>query len=303
MIDVTLIGTGGMIPLPNRFLSSCLIEYNGKSILIDCGEGTQVSLSKGKFSIKKIEAILITHCHADHITGLPGLLLSIGNNGRIEPLYIIVPRGGYKIINTLLVVCGFLPYEVIITELHETKPQIFEQIGLKITSIPLKHHINCLGYSLELQLKPRFQPEKAKKLNIPVKLWSILHNGNSVQVNNNKITPEMVLGIPRKSIKISYVTDTRPTKHIKEIVKDSDLFICEGMYGDDEQYDNAVEKKHMLFSEAAKIALDANVTELWLTHYSPSLKNPEEFINVAKNIFSNTVAGYDLMTTNLNSND
>lgn len=296
MINVTLIGTGGMLPLPDRFLSSCLIEYNGKSILIDCGEGTQVSLHKGKISINKIEVILITHCHADHVTGLPGLLLTIGNHGRTEPLYLIAPRGAADYLNSLLIVCGYLPYEVRIAELPDSKPYSFEKIGLNITSIPLQHHINCLGYSFELKLKPHFLPEKAKHLNIPVKLWRLLHEGKSVELENQRISPDLVLGSDREPIKISYVTDTRPTKFISEIAMDSDLFICEGMYGEDTQYENAVSKKHMLFSEAARIAAECRVKELWLTHYSPSLINPEEYLEAAKSIFSNTYAGYDLMT-------
>ena len=301
MIDVTLIGTGGMVPLPERFLASCLIEYNGKSILIDCGEGTQISLHKGRLSMNRIDTILITHCHADHVSGLPGLLLTIGNQGRIDPLNIIAPRGSTKYLNSLLVVCGYLPYEIRIAELHDTKPQQFEQIGLNITSIPLKHHINCLGYSLELLLKPRFQPDMAKKLDIPVKFWKMLHGGNSVKVDETTYTPDMVLGEPRNPIKISYVTDSRPVKHIKDIVKNSDLFICEGMYGKDEQHDNAVEKMHMIFSEAATIAKEAEVKELWLTHFSPSMSRPEEFIKFASDIFPNAKIGKDLMTTTLKS--
>ena len=301
MIDVTLIGSGGMVPLPERFLASCLIEYNGKSILIDCGEGTQISLHKGRLSMNRIDTILITHCHADHVSGLPGLLLTIGNQGRIDPLNIIAPRGSTKYLNSLLVVCGYLPYEIRIAELHDTKPQQFEQIGLNITSIPLKHHINCLGYSLELLLKPRFQPDMAKKLDIPVKFWKMLHNGNSVKVDDKTYTPDMVLGEPRKPVKVSYVTDSRPVKHIKDIVKNSDLFICEGMYGEDEQHDNAVEKMHMIFSEAATIAKEAEVDELWLTHFSPSMSRPEEFIKFASDIFPNAKIGKDLMTTTLKS--
>lgn len=301
MIDVTLIGTGGMMPLPERFLASCLIEYNGKSILIDCGEGTQISLHKGRLSMNRIDTILITHCHADHVSGLPGLLLTIGNQGRVDPLNIIAPRGSTRYLNSLLVVCGYLPYEVRIAELHDSKPQQFEQIGLNITSIPLKHHINCLGYSLELLLKPRFQPDIARKLNIPVRFWKMLHSGNSIKVDETTYTPDMVLGEPRKPIKISYVTDSRPVKHIKDIVRDSDLFICEGMYGEDEQQDNAIEKMHMIFSEAAAIAKEAEVKELWLTHFSPSMSRPEEFINYAADIFPNTKIGKDLMTTTLKS--
>lgn len=301
MIDVTLVGTGGMVPLPERYLASCLIEYNGKSILIDCGEGTQISLHKGKLSINKIETILITHCHADHVTGLPGLLLTIGNQGRVEPLNIIAPRGSTKYINSLLVVCGYLPYQVNISELHDSKIQEFEQIGLNITSIPLKHHVNCLGYSIQLELKPHFQPENAKKLNIPVQFWKVLHSGKSVIADDKIFTPEMVLGSPRRPIKISYVTDTRPVKNIKDVIKNSDLFICEGMYGEDEQLDNAKGKMHMIFSEAATIAHDAQVNEMWLTHFSPSMNKPEEFIDYASNIFPNTKVGKDLMSVTLKS--
>lgn len=299
MINVTLVGTGGMVPLPNRFLSSCLIEYNGKYILIDCGEGTQISLHKQRISVSKIDVILLTHLHADHVAGLPGLLLTIGNNSRNEPINIICPRGGAKIINSLLVVCGFLPYEVVLEELHDSKSMSFERVGLNIKSIPLNHHINCVGYSFELKLKPHFKPEIAKELNIPVKFWRELHSGNSIVIENKTITPQMVTGDDRKSIKISYVTDTRPVPIIGEIAKDSDLFICEGMYGDDDQYENAKEKKHMLFSEACKIAKSSNVSELWLTHFSPALNRPEEYLSFAKMIFQNTYIGYDGLQKNL----
>lgn len=301
MINITLVGTGGMVPLPARYLASCHIEYMGRSILVDCGEGTQISLQKGKISLNKIDTILITHCHADHVTGLPGLLLTIGNHGRTEPINIIGPRGSGKILNSLLMVCGYLPYEIMLTELHDTKTEEFEQIGLNIKSIPLKHHVNCLGYTFELQLKPHFQPEEAKRLEIPVNLWRVLHRGESVVVDNKTFTPDMVLGSPRKPIKISYVTDTRPVKAIYELVKDSDIFICEGMYGEDEMLAGAVEKMHMLFSEAANIALKAHVKELWLTHFSPSMPFPDLYIENATNIFPNTIIGKDLMTRTLKS--
>lgn len=301
MIKVTLVGTGGMLPLPSRYLASCHIEYKGRAILIDCGEGTQVSLQKGKLSLNKIDTILLTHCHADHVSGLPGLLLTIGNHGRTEPISIMGPRGSTKIINSLLTLCGYLPYKLKISELPDSKAHEFNQSNFKITSIPLKHHINCLGYSLELVLRPHFQPEKAKKLNIPVKLWKLLHSGEKVLVDDKIITPDMVLGSPREPIKISYVTDTRPVKAIDEIVKGSNLLICEGMYGDDEMLQGALEKMHMIFSEAAKIALNAGVKELWLTHFSPSMPNPEIYIESASKIFPNTVIGKDLMSITLKS--
>lgn len=297
MIDVRLIGTSGMIPLPDRFLSSCLISHNGNSILIDCGEATQIALKKAKISISKIDAILITHLHGDHVLGLPGLLSSIGNTGRQKSLTIYGPIGIYKALEGLLYTVGFIPYEIMIIELEENVEHKFDIIGLDVRAVSLEHWVSCFGYSLSLNLKPRFLPDKAKELNIPVNMWSTLHNGESVKIGIKTIAPEMVLGEKRNPLKVTYCTDTRPTDNIIDLAKDSNLFICEGMYGDEDKKDDAISKKHMTFSEAATLAKKANVKKLWLTHFSPSMPNPEDYINIAKNIFENTVIGSDFLST------
>ncbi len=297
MIDVRLIGTSGMIPLPDRFLSSCLVSYKGNSILIDCGEATQIALKKAKISISKIDAILITHLHADHVLGLPGLLSSIGNTGRQKPISIYGPIGIYKALEGLLYTIGYIPYELIVIELEENVEHNFDIIGLDVHAVSLEHWVSCFGYSLSLNLKPRFLPDKAKELNIPVNMWNKLHNGENVKVGNKTISPEMVLGEKRNPLKVTYCTDTRPTDNIIKLAKDSNLFICEGMYGDEDKKEDAISKMHMTFSEAATLAKKANVKRLWLTHFSPSMPNPEDYINIAQNIFENTEIGSDFLST------
>lgn len=295
MIDICLLGTGGMMPLPNRWLTSLLVRHNGRMILIDCGEGTQIPLKMAEWGFKPIDAILFTHYHADHVAGLPGLLLSLGNAGREEPLIIMGPPGIERVVEGMTVISPELPYELHLIELsdkNESENVLGEVI---IKSIPVDHNLTCLAYSLELKRQGKFDIERAKKLNIPVSLWKNLQKGEVVTVEDKVITPKMVLGDERKGIKISYCTDSRPTGELPGFIKNSDLFVCEGMYGDEENREKAVQKKHMMFSEAAYLARDGNVKELWLTHYSPSLDDPKEYIDSARDIFENTICGKDLL--------
>ncbi|MBR1899616.1 MAG: ribonuclease Z, partial [Lachnospiraceae bacterium] len=147
----------------------------------------------------------------------------------------------------------------------------------------------------------RFDVERAKSAGIPLKFWNPLQKGNTMtDPETGKVyTPDMVLGAERRGLKVTYVTDTRPTASITENAKGSDLFICEGMYGEPEKYANAREHRHMMIPEAAQIAADAGVKQMWLTHYSPSLVHPEEYLKEAKAIFPGTVMGKDGMTTEL----
>lgn len=294
MIDVCLLGTGGMMPLPNRWLTSLLVRYNGRMILIDCGEGTQIPLKMAGWGLKTIDAILFTHYHADHIAGLPGLLLTIGNSGREEPLTLMGPPGIEKIVAGLTVISPELPYEIKLLEIPDN--QSFETCvsSMFIKSIPVDHTLPCLSYCLEIKRQGKFDVERAKRLDVPVNYWGRLQKGEPVILKDRTITPEMVLGEERKGIKVCYSTDTRPVDMLYEFAEDADLLICEGMYGDDESLDKAVKKKHMMYKEAALIAKQSNVKELWLTHFSPSITDPEEYIESAREIFDNTIAGKDL---------
>lgn len=298
MLDVCLLGCGGMMPLPYRWLTSLMVRYNGGSILIDCGEGTQIAMKEKGWSPKPIDMICFTHYHADHISGLPGLLLTMGNAERKEPLTLAGPKGLSRVVGALCTIAPELPFEVRFMELSEPE-QTFECNGLRIRAFRVNHNIICYGYVIELDRAGKFKPEQAKAHQIPMKFWNRLQKGEVIEDNGNKYTPDMVLGKPRRGIKLTYTTDSRPTESIVSNAKDSDLFICEGMYGEPEKAARAKEYKHMTFYEAAKMAKQAQVKEMWLTHYSPSLVRAEEFMDRVKDIFPYAMAGRDGMTTEL----
>lgn len=299
MIDVALLGTGGMMPMPERFLSSMLLRINGRLILVDCGEGTQVTLKMLGWGFKAIDTICFTHYHADHISGLPGMLLTIGNSGRTEPVKLIGPPGLKKVVEGLRLIFPELPFKLEYIEIDNVDCVIdFNDFSLKANEGD--HRIKCLSYRFDISRKGKFSVEKAKTLGLPVNMWSILQKGGTVEYNGKIYTSDMVLGNARKGIRLSFCTDTRPVDSLVNFINGSDLFVCEGMYGENEKQKKAIEYKHMLFSEAAKLAKLGNVKELWLTHLSPSMKEPELFIDNAKKIFANAKVGYDRMYTRIN---
>ena len=305
MLDLTLLGCGGNMPMPNRYLSSLFINYKGRKILIDCGEGTQVSMRMKNCGFKTIDLICITHLHGDHIIGLIGLLSTIGNSSRTEDLTIIGPRGINDALNAIKVLVEYLPYNLNIIENPAGTLSINNTFlkELEITTLDLEHSTECLGYSLYFKRRPKFNIEKATKNNVPKLLWQKLQNGKNILYDNNEYSPDMVLGDDRKGIKISFVTDTRPLFSIPEFIKESDLFICEGMYGDDMDISKAVKNKHMTFREAANLARLGNVKQLLLTHFSPSLDNPNFYLENATSVFENTIIGEDRLELSLNFQD
>ena len=298
MIDVCLLGTGGMMPLPGRALTSMMLRYNGMNVLIDCGEGTQVSIKQQGWSVKPIDVICFTHFHADHISGLPGLLLTLGNAERTEPVTMIGPKRLEKIVNALRMIAPELPFPIRFIELEEDE-ESFSFNGLKLTAFKVNHNITCYGYSIELERKGKFDVAKAQEAGIPLQYWNRLQKGERIEADGKIYSPDMVLGPQRKGIKLTYCTDSRPTKSIVEHAGQSDLFICEGMYGEAEKEEKAKEYKHMTFYEAARMAKEAEVKELWLTHYSPSLVRPQEYETRVRKIFPETVIAKDRRTTTL----
>ena len=297
MLDVALLGCGGMMPMPGRFLTSLFLRHNGRFALIDCGEGTQVSLRILGWGFKNIDIIMFTHFHADHITGLPGLLLTIGNSGREEPLILMGPKGLGTVVSALTIVSREIPFEIKIIEIEG--PSEFNLGDFIIKALPLDHRTKCYAYTVSISRLAKFNPENAIGLGIPKQMWSYLQKGEEVSHEGKIYTPDMVMGDVRKGIKIAYCTDTRPVKALPGFVKGADLFVCEGIYGDNDKIDKAREYKHMLFSEAASIAKEGEVNELWLTHYSPSLTKPEEFLYNATNIFQKTFLGFDRKNTTI----
>ena len=305
MIDLVLLGCGGNVPMPNRNLSSLFINYRGHKILIDCGEGTQVSMRMKNCGFKDIDLILITHLHGDHIVGLIGLLSTIGNSGKSDNLTIVGPRGITEAINAIRVLVEYLPYKINIIEDPKETFSIENDIlkDLEISALELEHSTECLGYSLYFNRTPKFNVQKALKNNVPKELWNRLQNSNEIFYNNRTYTSDMVLGDDRKGIKISFVTDTRPLFTIPDFIKDSDLFVCEAMYGDDMDISKAMKNKHMTFTEAANLARLGQVKKLLLTHFSPSLENPHEYLGNATRIFENTIIGEDRLSLSLNYKD
>ena len=270
-----------------------------RSLLIDCGEGTQVAIKEKGWSFKPIDVICFTHYHGDHISGLPGLLLTMGNADRTEPLTLVGPKGLERVVNALRVIAPELPFEIKFIEITQPE-QVIELNGYRITAFKVNHNVLCYGYTLEILRQGKFSAERAKEQDIPLKYWNPLQKGQTIEADGITYTPEMVLGPARKGIRLTYTTDTRPTESILRNAKESDLFICEGMYGEDDKADKARGYKHMTFREAAVLARDARVKEMWLTHYSPSLVRPDEFMDKVREIFPNAYPGKDGKSLELN---
>ena len=298
MLDVCLLGTGGMMPLPRRWLTALMTRYNGHSLLIDCGEGTQVAIKEKGWSFKPVDVICFTHYHGDHISGLPGLLLTMGNADRTEPLTLVGPKGLERVVNALRVIAPELPFEIKFIEV--TKPfEVLELNGYRISAFRVNHNVICYGYTIEILRQGKFSPERAREQEIPLKYWNPLQKGNTVEFEGRVYTPDMVLGPARKGIKVTYCTDSRPLEHIVEAAEGSDLFICEGMYAEKEKIVKAKQYKHMTFYEAADMAKRAGVKELWLTHFSPSLVRADDYMPQVRDIFANAYLGKDAKSVEL----
>ena len=289
MLDVCLLGSGGMMPLPYRWLTALMMRYNGSSVLIDCGEGTQIAVKEKGWSFKPIDVICFTHFHGDHISGLPGLLLTMGNAERTEPLTLVGPKGLERVVNALRVIAPELPFPIEFIELTKAEEEL-ELNGYHIKAFRVNHNVTCYGYSIEIKRAGKFNLEQAQSLNIPKNFWNRLQKGETIEADGTVYTPDMVMGAPRKGIKLTYCTDTRPVQSIVDNAAGSDLFICEGMYGEKDKEAKAREYKHMTFYEAADIARKAEVKEMWLTHYSPSLVRPSDYVKNIKSVYSNVCA-------------
>ncbi|MBR4204729.1 MAG: ribonuclease Z [Clostridia bacterium] len=286
MLDVCLPGTGGAVPMLDRFLSCCYMRFEGKGLLIDCGEGTQLAVKKAGFSLGKIDLILLTHFHADHCSGLPGLLLSMGNEGHTDPLLICGPRGVDEIVKALTTIAPELPFRVKTRALGDF--DTVEQNGFSVTAFELKHSSPCLGYDVRIRRPGRFDVEKAAANGVPQRLWSRLQKGESLE----GFTPADVLGDARRGIHVTYATDTRPVEIISTMASDADLLICEGMFERDKR-DRARESSHSTMEEAANLAKNAECRELWLTHFSPALPDPTVCFGEALSVFPAAVLGCD----------
>ena len=307
MVDITLLGTSALFPLPERALTSVFLFCEGHSILFDCGEGTQTAARKSDVSLMKTDIIAITHYHGDHILGLPGLLQTMSSLKRTEPLYIMGPENISEELAPILKLTGFTTFEIILMEISEElrlceliKGWPYEAI---LTPFPTVHRIKSQGYVFKLGRAGKFLPEKAKALNIPVTQWSVLQKGQSINLDDKIIMPDQVLGEPRKGLKFVFSGDTAMCETLTSEAKEADLLICEATYGENEQAELATEHGHMNFAQAAETAKRADVKNLWLAHYSPRIERPSYYLQHAKDIFPKTFCGYDGMRMTLNFED
>ena len=284
MLELSLLGTGGMMPLPKRWLTSLMARSNGSSLLIDCGEGTQIAMREKGWSPYPIDTICFTHYHADHISGLPGMLLSMGNAERTKPVRLIGPKGLKRVVDGLRMIAPELPFPLEYVEITG-ELETFPLESFVIEAFKVQHSIPGYGYRLSIPRKGKFSGERAEEQGIPIRCWNRLQHGETVEWEGRIFTPDMVMGEARKGISVVYCTDTRPVQRISEMAKGADLFICEGMYGEEDKAANAKKHKHMTMEEAARLGREAEPKEMWLTHYSPSELYPEQYKDKFKDIF------------------
>jgi ribonuclease Z len=302
VIDLCLLGSGGTMPLPGRWLSALLLRSGRDMTLFDCGEGTQITWKMRGWGFRWVGAICLSHLHADHVMGLPGLMLQLAHSERVEPVQIFGPRGTARRIGALLSVAGHLPYPIEFIELAGGEEFPLPG-GLAAACLPVDHGPPCLAYRADLARGRPFNPERAKALGIPLQLWRRLQRGEDVAWEGGAATPDDVLGPPRPGLRVAYITDTRAIPTLPPFIGPADLVVCEGMYGPSADEEKARENGHMTFRQAALLAQLAGARQLWLTHFSPSLDNPKQFAKEARAVFPNTVIGQDGMTTTLHFRD
>lgn len=302
MIEAVLLGTGGMLPLPNRWLSSLLVRSGGDLTLFDCGEGTQIAWRISGWSFRRLGAICLSHYHADHVAGLPGLLHAVANAGRTEPMAVYGPEGTERVVAALRTIAPVLPFSVDVTDLTggETFPL---PGGLTGRCAGGEHALPVVAYRADLPRARRFDPDRARGLNVPVALWRKLQGGEAVTWEGGSVTTDDVLGPPRRGLALAYVTDTRPLPAIAALCRHVDLLVCEGTYGDDADAGKAAERGHLTFREAATLANVAGVANLWLTHFSPAVDEPDAFLGNAAAVFPRTTIGRAGLTTAMRFHD
>ena len=299
MLEFCTLGTGGTLPIPDRALSSLYVRVNGRALLIDCGEGTQVGIRRLGWGFRCLDGLLMTHYHGDHCTGLAGLLLSLEKAGRDETFHIWGPKGLKRVVEGLCIIVPPLSYPVMLHELPAVGDDI-GIIGLKIRAFPVDHGgIPCFGFRLTLPRQAAFDPDKARRLEVPVSEWKRLQEGETVLIHGREIHPEEVTGMDRRGISLVFSTDTRPCETLEKNARGADLLILEGMYASEDKRPQALKNHHMMFAEAAEIARNAGTAALLLTHFSTSLEDPEQYLDETRAIFEHTWTAHDGQTVTM----
>ena len=277
MLTITLLGTAATMPLPDRALSAAFAACGGHGLLWDCGEGTQAAAHRAGVNLMRADAICLTHYHGDHIFGLPGLLQTLGAQGRTRPLALLGPEGLPDIWAAVRALTGPLPYPVKPQVLMPGQPLALDALsegwpaGARLVPFATKHRVKSLGYRLELPRAGKFSPEQARALGVPVQQWKLLRRGLSVVFSG----------------------DTAACPGLLQAAQDADLLLCDATYALPEQEAQARQWGHSTFGQSAALAAQAGAKRLWLTHYSPMITDPEEYAEQAQGIFPAAECGFD----------
>ena len=298
MIDITLLGCAALLPIPERALTAAALTCAGRTLLFDCGEGTQTAARKAGVSLMKADVIALTHYHGDHIFGLPGLMQTLNSLGRTEPLAITGPLGLNEAMEPVLRLAGRVGYPVRLVTLpaegaplRQFNPRWPDEV--RLSAFPTEHRTPSQGYAFTLGRSGKFLPERARALGVPAERWGVLQRGQPVQVGEATIHPEQVLGPRRRGIKFVFSGDTAPCESLIKAARGADLFICEATYGENDQAALALDHGHMTFAQAGQIAARAGVSRLWLTHYSQMIEDPEACLPNARAYFEPAQCGCD----------
>lgn len=305
MVDVTLLGTAATMPLPERALSCALLRCGGRTILFDCGEGTQTAARRAGVSLMKTDLIALTHYHGDHIFGLPGLLQTMSCLGRREPLYVTGPGGPEEALSPVLALAGELGFELRLVADKHIRLEMLNAAwspAAVLEAFPTAHRTASQGYRFTLARPPKFDPDKARELGIPVRYWKLLQRGETLEADGRLIEPSAVTGESRRGLCVVFSGDTAPCAELTAASREADLLICDGTYGDDEQADKAAFYGHCTFSQTAALAAEAEVKRLWLTHFSQII-DPEACLPAARSIFPAAEYGFDGKSISLGFED
>ena len=314
MIDITLLGSAAAMPTPQRGLTAAVLRCGGRCILFDCGEGTQVALRREKISPLKIDLIALSHFHGDHIFGLPGLLQTMSCLRRTEPLTITGPEGLADAMEPVLRMAGVTDFAIRLAPCPEALGFVMREIHpvwpkeARCAPIPTVHRVPSQGYVFSLPRPARFEPEKARALGIPENQWGkivdrpgepVLLEGKPLYQQGRPVYGHMLMGKPRRGLRLVFSGDTLPCPAMAEAAAGADLLIHEATYGEDSYEEQALLYGHSTFRQTALLAAQAQVRELWLTHFSQTMRNPEDCLPTAQAIFPNTRCGYDGLAVTL----
>jgi ribonuclease Z len=290
VIDVLLLGTGAMVPLPGRPLSSLLVRAGKSLVLFDCGEGTQVEMRRHHWGFRALDAICLSHLHADHVAGLPGLFHTVANAGRTEPMHLYGPAGTAEVIRGLRVIAQHLPFDMVIHEVGDGAAFPLPE-GMEVTVAEAAHRVACVAYRVDVARSRAFDPAKAEALGLPRTLWSRLQKGEAVTLDGAVIGPDAVLGEPRKGVAFAFMTDTRPTPGLVRLANGVDLLVCEATYAEDADAEKANLWGHLTLRQACGIAAEAGAGALWTTHFGGGIEDPVALESTARAMFGPTTMG------------